>query len=508
MKIKQALSKPISISFLINIIVFIGLNFISYSKFSCNIDIMMQTLLCDLAGVGGTSYVVFSNVFLMKVIKTLYEICPNVSWYMILQVVVCFYSLVALGTTYLSKKNNSMHKLFYVVFVIFVGYECYICPSYMKSSLLLCFSMLQILFSWEQFKKKTIVKSVGIILGMLISGMISIVGFWIGVFVGFLVFAIQEIFRKQPRKRYFVVIIVSFISIVSVCLINGANWKVYANKEEQWKEMKEYRFAIEKLEVFGYPEYQENFVDDIGIEEENYTYLKEYDEFFSAGNDGFDTLSLISKYKVPFNFSNVVKYFRIVPIRLVKVGLTYLLLVMCIALVESNEKDKKLRVAVAVLWVILMYMVAYIFNAWGARMTQMIVFVPVSFWIMSNLGDTFEIDVRESIAFLMVLGVVIYNNFSSDIITSVEERPMQELVAENVSTEYLSAINLNDILGRYSAYEQYEPGLLRDLNIVVINGNYGIYTMYKDYTYKEEYRDIPIWWYGAEINQDIYLIRK
>lgn len=446
MRIKKILNKPNIISILINIIVFCLLNLISYSRFQCNIDIMMQTLLCNLTGVEGTSYVLFSNIFLMKVVKTLYEICPTISWYMIFQVVVCFGSLVALGTNYLSRKNNSVHKLVFFVFTIFVGYECYIYPSYMKSSLLLCFSMLQILYSMEQFEKKTIVKSVGIILGMLISGMISIVGFGIGVFVSFLVFAIQESFRKQPGKRYFLVIIVSFISIVSVCLINSANWKVYANKEEQWKEMKEYRFAIEKLEVFGYPKYQENFVEDFGMEEESYSYLKENDEYFSTENDGFDTLKKISKYKVPFNFSNIIEYFRTVPIRLVKVGLMYLLLVMCIVLVGSNEKDKKLRVAVVVLWVILLYMFAYIFNAWGSRMTQMIVFVPVAFWVMSNLGDCFEIDVRESVAYLMVLGVVLYNNFSSDIITSVEEKPMQELVAENVSTDCLSAINLNRIL--------------------------------------------------------------
>lgn len=508
MKIKHIFYKPVIVSLLINIVIFIVLNFISYSKFSCNIDIMMQTLLCNLTGVEGTSYVLFSNIFLMKIVKTLYEICPTISWYMILQVVVCFGSLVALGTNYLSRKNNSMHKLVFFVFAIFVGYECYIYPSYMKSSLLLCFSMLQILISIEKFEKRNIVKLFGIIMGIILSGMISTVGFGIGVFMSFLVFIIQEIFRKQLGRRYICILIVSFISIVCVCLVNYANWKVYAGKEEQWQTMREYRFAIEKLEVFGYPEYQENFADDIGMEEEGYTYLKEYDEYLSTGNDGFDTLSKISKYKVPFNFSNVIEYFRTVPIRLVKVGLMYLLLIMCIALVGSNEKDKKLKVAVAVLWVILLYMFAYIFNAWEARMTQMIVFVPVSFWIMSNLGDSFEIDVRESIAFLMVLGVVLYNNFSGDIITSVEEKTMQELVSENVSTDCLSAINLNRILKQYSAYVPYEANLLSDKDIVIINGNYGIYKMYNDYMYKEEYRDIPIWWCGIEMNQEIYRIEK
>lgn len=272
MMIKKKLSKPIIDSLFINIILYLVVNCISYSKFSCNIDVMIQTLLCDLTGMGGNSYVLFSNIFLMKILKVLYKICPMISWYMLLQVVLCFSSLVSLGNIYLTKKNNVMHKIFYIVFVFFVGFECYIYPNYMKSSFLLCFAMSQILFSLQKLEKKNILKLIVVVIGMILSGMLSIIGFGFGIGVSLLLFLIQAMFSKQYRKCYIFFMSMFLICILGVSLVEYGNYKVYASEQEQWQTMKEFRFAIEKVEVFGYPEYQKSFADELGIDEENYTY--------------------------------------------------------------------------------------------------------------------------------------------------------------------------------------------------------------------------------------------
>lgn len=203
---------------------------------------------------------------------------------------------------------------------------------------------------------------------------------------------------------------------------------------------------------------------------------------------------------------NVIKYFGIVPIRLVKVAMTYLLLIVCGGLAASNDQYKKWKSAVAILWVILLYMIAYMLNAWDSRMTHMLVLLPMTYWIMLNIGDSFEIDVRECVAFFMIFGVVLYNNFSSDIITSVEEKPMKEVVEDDISTEYLSAIDINSIMKQYSAYNTYSDALLKNQNVIILNGNYGIYPIYSEYMYNDELCDTSIFWYGGIMDHATFRI--
>ena len=123
-------TRPIVKSAMINIIVFIILNLLSYSKFACNIDIMMQSVISNIYGGADASYVIFMNIFITKILKTLSEVYPAIAWYTILLVFICFVSLTLIGQRYLSEKSKKMHVLIYSIFCLFIGFECYIYPSY------------------------------------------------------------------------------------------------------------------------------------------------------------------------------------------------------------------------------------------------------------------------------------------------------------------------------------------------------------------------------------------
>ena len=116
-KLKEKLKAPLATSLIINIVIFFILNIITYTRFLCNIDIMMQAVITNVIGGQESSYAVFMNIFILKVLKTLYLYFPKVSWYMLLQVSVCFVSLTSMGKSYLSEKNYQCIGLYMWYFV-------------------------------------------------------------------------------------------------------------------------------------------------------------------------------------------------------------------------------------------------------------------------------------------------------------------------------------------------------------------------------------------------------
>lgn len=503
-KFKEKLEEPLVTSLIINLVVFIVLNMISYSKFLCNIDIMMQAVITNIAGGLDSSYAVFMNIFLLKILKTLYMHFPTVSWYMIFQVLVCFSSLTIIGKTYLSDKKKPMHKLSYVIFCAFVGFECYIYPSYVKSSFILCFAMVLQIINIAELQKIVFLKALGIIFGLILSGLLCKIGFLAGMITGMIYYLITNTYCRTFGKHCYLHLLVVLFSIAGIIGLWIVNDQAYAARTQNWDVVKEYRNAVEKIEIFGCPDYSEKIGEKIDISEEKYNCIKYYDEYIAVGDVGLDYISKISKQTLSWKLDNVIKYFHTVPVRWIKVGLSYLLLLAGVFICESDAKHKKAKIIVASIELFVFYMIAYMNYIWDSKVTHFIVFIPISYWLMSGIGDEFDISIRENVAFIMVLSVALYYNFSDQFITSVLEKPMNEGFEESISEEGITALNLNNILRQYSAYEPYESGLLLDHNILIANGAYQIFEGYAQYMYKIELWDEPIIWNGYWMDMNLY----
>lgn len=503
---KQKLEKPLVTSLIINLMVFIVLNLISYSKFLCNIDIMMQAVITNITGGLDSSYAVFMNIFLLKILKTLYMYFPKVSWYMILQVLVCFISLTIIGKSYLSEKKMPMHKMMYVVFCVFVGFECYIYPSYVKSSFILCFAMVLQILRITELKKNVCLKALGIIVGLILSGMLCKVGFLAGMITGIIYYLITNVYCRTFGKHCFIHLLVVLFSVAGIIGLWTINDQSYVVRTQNWDVVKEYRNAVEKVEIFGYPEFSDDIEEMTGISEEKYNLIKNYGEYLAVDNSGLDIISKVAKEKISWKLDNVMKYFHTVPIRWVKVGLAYLLILACVFLCESDAKSKKLKIIIALIWLFLSYMIAYMNCTWDSKAIHFILFIPMAYWIMKGIGDEFDITIRENVAFLIVFSVVLYYNFSSEFISSVQKNTMEEIVEESLTEEGVTAISLNVILKQYSAYVPYEEGLLKDKNLIIANGSYKLFERFEPYMYSLELSEQPIWWYNTWMNVDAYRI--
>ncbi len=103
--------------------------------------------------------------------------------------------------------------------------------------------------------------------------------------------------------------------------------------------------------------------------------------------------------------------------------------------------------------------------------------------------------------------MVLYYNFSDQFVSSVTEKPMEETLDEMTLEGSVTAVDLNHLFGQYSTYKAYPKNLLIEKNIIVVNGNYGIYNNFEPYMYKQVLWDVPIWWYGNWMDMDYYRIQ-
>lgn len=501
---RQKLEKPLVTSLIINLVVFIALNMISYSKFLCNIDIMMQAVIANITGGLDSSYAIFMNIFLLKILKTLYMYFPKVSWYMILQVLVCFISLTIIGKSYLSEKRMPMHKMVYVVFCVLVGFECYIYPSYVKSSFILCFAMVLQIIKIAKLSKKFLIKASGIIFGLILSGLLCKIGFLAGIITGIIYYVITNTYCRTFGKHCYIHLLLVLLSVAGIIGLWIVNDQTYAVRTQNWDVVKEYRNAVEKIELFGCPDYSEEIGERIDISEAKYNCMKYYDEYIAVGDAGLNIISKISRETLSWKLDNIIKYFHTVPIRWVKVSLAYLLLLACAFMCESDAKHKRTKIIVAAIWIFVFYMIAYMNCIWNSKVTHFMVFIPIAYWIMTGVGDEFDISVKENVVFIMVFSVVLYYNFSDQFISSVQEKPMNEVFEQSIAEEGITALNLNNILRQYSAYEPYESGLLLGHNVLIANGAYQLFERFEPYMYKIELWDEPIMWNGYWMDMNLY----
>lgn len=500
-------TRPIVKSAMINIIVFIILNLLSYSKFACNIDIMMQSVISNIYGGADASYVIFMNIFITKILKTLSEVYPAIAWYTILLVFICFVSLTLIGQRYLSEKSKKMHVLIYSIFCLFIGFECYIYPSYIKSAFVLCFSMLlQLAYMLETTKKKWL-RLLGCVLGLLFSGMLSKTGFFFGIVIGIFYYVLTNTYHKCWDGKCIIQVVTLIVSVWGVMILWGMNDKIYASHLENWGVIKEYRNAIEKVEVFGYPDLTRDTQEKMGMSENQYDIIKGNDQYIAVGTVGVELIKKISEEKMEWNVDSIIKYFHTVPVRWIKVSFTYLLLVVCIFLGESNADDKKKRIIISLAWIVISYLLSYMSGIWNSKVTHFMIFIPIVYWTMCGIGEEFEVSVREACIFLTVFSMVLYYNFSDQFVSSVTEKSIEETLDEMTLEGSVTAVDLNYLLGQYSTYKAYPKNLLIEKNIIVVNGNYGIYNNFEPYMYKQALWDVPIWWYGNWMDMNYYRIQ-
>ncbi len=136
-KVKKFFNYPIILALLFNLGVLVVLVLIACPKYSTDIDILMQSILYGIGSWGPETHLIYTNILVGMALKGLLTMAAGVAWYSVMQFVLVFIGLFSMTYVFLRRSSNLTKRLIILFFLCFMGYECYLMPSYIKTTVIL-----------------------------------------------------------------------------------------------------------------------------------------------------------------------------------------------------------------------------------------------------------------------------------------------------------------------------------------------------------------------------------
>ena len=125
----------------------------------------------------------------------------------------------------------------------------------------------------------------------------------------------------------------------------------------------------------------------------------------------------------------------------------------------SNHKYRGRYVWMMIGYLFIVYGIAYFNYAWDNKIIQMVAFLPATYFLLMNMSIASELENKDLILYLVLMSVILYNNFSDKIVTSVGNDDLDDFFEEMLADEEKIAVfNLNGFYRGRSPYEPYIKG--------------------------------------------------
>ena len=470
---------------LCNILVLVVLLSVASPRYMYDTDIMMQALLFDVAGVWSTGMILFSNIYLGRGLSLLCEVFDGINWYTLMQYVLVFIALCRIGETFLKENRTKLASIIYGVFVIFVGYECYILPTYMKTAALLCVSAIYTIYEIMVWPKKKGSRYCFVGVALFLSGLISWKAAAISGTIGFLCLLAYFVIRRQKIKKDAILL----FSILLPLILTSVLWMLDIceyKKLEGWDRAAQYRDDIEQIEMFGAPYYREEIGAKTGLTAEQYENLVQ-GHFVSFDGSAMDKMHKVAESGHDFTGENILRFFRTLPAGFIEHGIVYGAVILW-ALSYFSKKEKKRMMAVfSVTMTIVGCFVLYMAAACEGSAAYFMILLPIYMLALMNCGGVRASveEVKQTGIYLALAGTVLYMNLGRGIVTSVAQGSVQENLQAFVQMSDSSwhQICLNDYLRGYSVFCRYDAGAIGGKNLIIIDGAYTIIPIYNGVVY-------------------------
>lgn len=259
-------------------IIFLGLVLLFCDiKYEVSDDFIMATIMSGAYGGEPNPQLIFVNTIIGYILLPLYHLFPQISWYLIFQLLLCFLAFVLVTYMLLERNGQAVGVLLAILFITFFSDDVYILPQFTKTAALTIMAG-AVVFLWGTFIKKSIIIQ-------LISGMLCLLGsmvrytgiFLMGSFILLILFyEFMNFWHMKRRWKDFLYILISgTILIVSAFGMKMLDSYTYNNdeKSEVFLEYNTARSAIVDQMDYGYAAY-ENELKKIGISENDYNMLK------------------------------------------------------------------------------------------------------------------------------------------------------------------------------------------------------------------------------------------
>lgn len=488
-KMKRIVSGKWVFPIVMNVIVMFLLMLLFYAKYNSEMDVFMQTLLYGTSGTGTPmSHLVFINVIAGGILDFLVKLAPGVAWYTVMHYAATLAALISISYVFVNRYGNTkVRKILATVISVFIGYECYITPMYMKTTVLLAaVSVLWMLHAMTE-SKRGIGSSVWAVIFGAFSALLSFKVFVMGFAMALAGAVIYLVMTKFERKH----LVAPLISLVAVIVIATATHivdvKAYTSGSE-WEAMGQQREMLEQIYVMGYPSYDD--MEDVLIEngyvdvtESQYNQLMQ--GFFYNGIDSNGILQLVASQRVSVTPWKVLLFFHTIPIKAFKTGMFYLWLVFAVAMSAFAPKKKTvgiLAVSVVMFWI--PYFAQYFSYGCDAQWMGMIAYIPSILFLLWNMPkmELPQGENRYVAVYLCLMGLVLYYIFSGTFVGSIQDtEDINAIVTQRQEeSEYAHLLDLTGYFQKFSIYTPYVQKIDNE-NCFVINGIYQWVPGYRNY---------------------------
>lgn len=338
-EVKKKLSNStLLLSVLINVIVFIVIQICFEPRFETNDDNYMASILYGASG-EYSSRLVFVNIVIGKILKTLLQLIPGVYWYTIFHYAVMFAAFVVIFYVLFEVLGIRLGMLMNGILSIFFVYEAYVYIQFSKTAgISVVAGMILIFYALEKDEKyagELLAAITLILLGSMIRfsvfEMLLVVFFGVGLFQ-----CVKEL--KQSNLRKIGKYVAWFVCVFIICFGFRFfdNWAY--NSVPEWQEYRTFNALRANLLDYGFPDYEENveLYNDLAITADD---LEMYRNWDFADPEKFNEsvirqlISAKEKTEVDINFSYIAGYFQTVINGFVKyhyfAGIAIVLLLWC-----------------------------------------------------------------------------------------------------------------------------------------------------------------------------------
>ena len=271
----------------INILFFILAMAFCDVKYEVSDDFVMATIMSGAYGDSPNPQLIFVNTLLGYFLLPLYMVLPDISWYLIFQLLLCLISFILITYMLLEKLDKHVALFFIVLFLTVFSDDVYILPQFTKTAALAVMAG-GIIFLWNVFYKKSAFL-------LITSFLVCLLGTWVrfstiyiaGGFILFLL--VHEYYRLMKERKYQALIRVTILGMI---LIGSAVSSYFINiytyqNDEASSYFRRYNTAraniVDQVE-YGYESYREE-LEKIGVSENDYYMLKNWifgdNEYFS-----------------------------------------------------------------------------------------------------------------------------------------------------------------------------------------------------------------------------------
>lgn len=281
-KNSRVLNSNIFLSIAANVIFLACILLFCDIKYEVSDDFVMASIISGAYGNGYNPHLIFINVLWGYLLLPFYHLFSGISWYLIAQLLLCFFSFVIISYMFLEKLPKKMAFLLVILLLTFFGDDVYILVQFTKTASLAIMGG-GIVYLWALWTNRSwkikIVSSVICLLGTLIRfNSVYIAGGFLLLPIIVEIIRCVIIDRKNSVKKLIQVIVPGILVVCAAFGMKAIDTYIYNQNEEYayFREFGKARAAIVDASDYGYWAYKEEF-DKIGISENDYTILRNWD---------------------------------------------------------------------------------------------------------------------------------------------------------------------------------------------------------------------------------------